>query len=122
MDNESKTTFESWAIVEIMGHRKLAGRVTEESIAGTNLLRIDVPPVPEREGSYGQKLQERPAFTQYFGASAIFSLTPCNEETARQSADQFRDYPVELVQAISPRPSQRRMDFDDDRDEDYDDY
>lgn len=41
--DESKPTFDSWAIVEIMGHDKYAGRVTEEPLFGVNMLRIDVP-------------------------------------------------------------------------------
>ena len=110
-DAESKIPFESWAIVEIMGHRKLAGRVTEETIGGSAMLRIDVPPVDAREGSYGQKLESRAQFTQYFGGSAIFSITPCTEKVARQAADRFRDYPVELVSHQSDQP---RLPFRDD--------
>lgn len=103
-DTETKSTFESWAILEIMGHRKLAGRVTEEVIAGSALIRIDVPPVDDREGAYGQQLPARPQFTQYFNSSSLFSLTPCTEEVARQAADEFRDYPVELVDFQNRRP------------------
>ncbi len=35
--------FETWAILEIMGHVKLAGFVTEQTIAGSAFIRIDVP-------------------------------------------------------------------------------
>lgn len=35
--------FESWAVLELMGHRRLAGFVREVTIAGAGLLRIDVP-------------------------------------------------------------------------------
>lgn len=35
--------FESWAILELMGHRRLAGYVREITLAGAGMLRIDVP-------------------------------------------------------------------------------
>ncbi len=40
---EGKTGFEGWAILELMGHRRLAGRVSEASVAGAAFIRIDVP-------------------------------------------------------------------------------
>ena len=39
-----------WCIVELMGHRKLAGLCTEQVIAGNTMLRIDV---------YGEKVTEQ---------------------------------------------------------------
>lgn len=56
--------FNTWAIVELMGHRKIGGRVTEQIIAGAPLLRIDVPEVS------GQ-----PGFTQFYGPSSIYMAT-----------------------------------------------
>jgi len=35
--------FEGWAILELMGHRRLAGRLTEALVAGAAFIRIDVP-------------------------------------------------------------------------------
>jgi hypothetical protein len=35
--------FKTWAIVEVMGHQTFAGFVQEQVIAGTAMLRIDVP-------------------------------------------------------------------------------
>ena len=32
-----------WAIVEVMGHRKYAGRVSERSVAGVALLHVAIP-------------------------------------------------------------------------------
>lgn len=37
------TKFESWAIVEIMGHIKVAGMCTTQNFGNTVLLRIDIP-------------------------------------------------------------------------------
>lgn len=38
-----KQTFDCWAIVEVMGHVTMAGRVTERAIGGQSFIRIDVP-------------------------------------------------------------------------------
>ena len=35
--------FEQWGIVELMGHQRAAGRLSEESIGGANMLRVDMP-------------------------------------------------------------------------------
>ena len=40
---EERKAFEGWAILELMGHRRLGGLVTEQEIAGAAFLRIDVP-------------------------------------------------------------------------------
>jgi len=42
--SDSKT-FESWAIVEVMGHRQFAGYVSEQAIGGASFVRVDVPEV-----------------------------------------------------------------------------
>ena len=34
--------FDLWCVVELFGHSRIAGRCTEQNVAGTNMLRIDV--------------------------------------------------------------------------------
>ncbi len=75
--------FEVWAIVEIMGHTKHAGKVTEQAIGGCSFVRIDVP---ESEG--------RQAVTKLYTQAAIFSITPVSEEVARGVAKQLRSEPI----------------------------
>lgn len=69
-------TFETWAIVEVMGHRRFAGFVTEQTIGGASFVRVDVPKTSD----------ELPAFTKLLGAGSIYAITPCTEETARAFA------------------------------------
>ena len=88
--------FEGWAIVELMGHAVLAGYVTQESIAGTAMLRIDVPEV---EG--------QPGFTKYQSGGSIYGITPTTEESARTAANNIKVRPVQLW--IVPTPSPRRL-------------
>ena len=40
--NETTERFDTWALVEIMGHKQLAGRVSETTLAGAGMLRVDV--------------------------------------------------------------------------------
>ncbi len=81
--NELDDGFE-WAIVEIMGHRKCAGRVREEERFGAKMLRIDVPrleaaPIAEE----GKPIPFHVAgwVSQFYGGPSIFSYTPSDEAT-----------------------------------------
>lgn len=104
--------YEGWALLELMGHRKLAGKVSEQVIAGAALLRIDVPTGPET------------SVTQFYGGSAIYCITPTTEEIARKVAVHYQPQPVtpwELrapdVGRILPEP----VDYADDPDDDDED-
>lgn len=66
--------FEHWAVVDLFGHQRLAGRVTEQVIAGTGFLRIDVP---REDGSFVTKLQN---------PKSVYAMAPCSEEVAREAA------------------------------------
>lgn len=63
-----------WAIVEIFGHRRHAGRTREEERFGAKLLRVDVP----NKGAPA----EHGWTTHYYGGSSIFSFTPTDEASA----------------------------------------
>jgi len=101
---EEQDKFDSWAIVELMGHRKLAGRVSEKVIAGTALLRIDVPEVAQEDGQ-----PNIPGFTQFYGASSIYCLTPTSEEIARRYAGYHRERPVQAyeLKLLASAPSRQ---------------
>jgi hypothetical protein len=61
-----------WAIVEVFGHRKHAGRTREEERFGAKLLRIDIP----NKG----KPDEQGWTTIYYGGSSIFSFALATED------------------------------------------
>lgn len=108
-------TFDDWAVVEIMGHVRLAGRVREETVFGQALIRVDIPAV-----------DEHPAFTRYFHPQALYSLCPCDEGTALTVAKRERHPPIKTwelprgVAAIAPRRLDAGPDDDDDEEVDYD--
>jgi hypothetical protein len=74
MADEQVEKFEQWAVVDLFGHQRLAGRVTEQVIAGTGFLRIEVP---RDDGTSVTKLQN---------PKSVYSLQPCSEEVARECA------------------------------------
>ncbi|HEV2071060.1 MAG TPA: hypothetical protein VGR26_14820 [Acidimicrobiales bacterium] len=84
--------YEGWAIVELMGHRRLAGRVSEAEQYGTAMLRLDVPAVD------GQQ-----AATQFYGGSAIYCVTPTDEEAARLVAARNAPAPIQTWELPRPR-------------------
>jgi hypothetical protein len=77
--------FDSWAIVDIFGHQKFAGRVTEQAIGGASFVRIDVP-----------ECDNAPAYTKLFGAAAIYCITPSTEELARKAVKYCRSEPISV--------------------------
>jgi hypothetical protein len=97
---------QSWAIVELMGHVRLAGMITEENHFGAVVGRVDIP---QEDGT---------AVTQFFGGGSIYRLTPTTEEIARAIALQDKPKPIqpwELHLSLPKPPA------GDDRDDDGDD-
>ncbi len=99
------TEFRQWAILELLGHVKVAGLVTEETHFGTALGRIDIPTA---EGAF---------ITQYFGGSSVYRMTPTTEEIARSVA--ARNVPTPAHRWELPAPQQQPSEpLDDEWDED----
>lgn len=107
----SAATLEEYAIVEIFGHRRHAGRVLEVERFGTKLLRVDVP----TDGSF-----EKGFTSHFYGGASIFSFTPTDlatverlnkpYEPARLTRYRPDDYgepePIEDEQAADEEPEQ----------------
>lgn len=85
MNTEKQEEKTIWAVVEIYGHKKFAGLV--HGLEGEiQLIRFDIP-------KKGEEYQ-----TVYYNRNAIFSLTPCTEETARTVSTAFSHRPVGLYE------------------------
>lgn len=69
-------------IVELFGHNQIAGMVSEQTVGGSSLLRVDVPVV-----------DEQPAL--FYGVSAIYAITPTDEATMLRAVKAFRSKPIE---------------------------
>lgn len=85
---EGQEAFGEWVILELMGHRRLAGYLTEQEIAGKGFLRLEMDDA-----------------TQFYSPSAVYCITPTTEELARKVAATSRPQPVtrfELTEAEGP--------------------
>ena len=83
MAETEQATFDQWAILELMGHVRMGGRVTEVVLFGTAMGRIDVP-TPDGDGFT----------TQFFGGGSVSRLTATSEELARPVAAVNQSEPV----------------------------
>lgn len=82
MSNENAGQY---AIVELMGHKVVAGLVSKSEMLGKPMLRVDVPAT----SAY-------PEFTQFYGDDAIYCVTFVSEEVARLTAEQSKVNPVSV--------------------------
>lgn len=77
--------FESMpCIVELFGHQQIAGKVTEVEVAGSAMIRVDVPAI-----------NGHAAFTKFYGVAAIYAITPTDEETMIRAVQSFEAVPVQ---------------------------
>lgn len=87
---EQTETFEGWAILELMGHRRLGGYVRQVAMFGADMIRIDVP---APDGAMQ---------TQLYNGSALYCLTPTTEELARAVALRNQPQPVHRYELPAP--------------------
>jgi hypothetical protein len=135
--------FDSWCVLELMGHVRMAGRVTEEERFGVKMGRIDVPDAdrtcPDCGGhGHGPDTADGPnvdeqgpcpvcggkgrvaAFTTvYFGGGSVYRMTPTTEEVARVVARGSQPEPVHRWEL--PKPERAKAVLDGEPDDDPDD-
>lgn len=94
MEEIQQTRFEGWALVEIMGHRRAAGKVTTEFIGTAAFLRIVTPEVPpttytldndawiEGRRVYAGSIVEarRDRSEILVGTASVYAITPTTED------------------------------------------
>lgn len=100
MESETKVPagYKSWSILQLLGHKTLAGFVTEENLFGVTMGRIDVPPVGDI-----------PGWTQYFGGASIYNLTPVGEDEARLAILKLKARPIEAYVVPTAKPMTPRL-------------
>jgi hypothetical protein len=99
-----------WAVLELMGHRKLGGWVTEEVVAGQAFVRIDVPGPETPDDPAGEKA----VATQFYSPAAVYCITPSTEDLARGLAASHRPAPVARYELAPVAASSTADDPDDD--------
>lgn len=101
----------------MFGHRRLAGLLSEQEIAGAGFLRLDVP------GPDGEIVA-----TEFYAPAAVYGIHPVEERIARAVAVANRPEPVTRWELPAPTPEEdheRRRQiasaYDDEDDDEEDD-
>ncbi len=76
--------FELHAVVELFGHQRISGRVSEQSIGVATFIRIDVP-----------ETTQQPKFTRIVNPSAIYAINPVTEEVMLSMAEMITAKPID---------------------------
>lgn len=92
-----------WVLLELMGHRQRIGQAKEEEIAGSKLLRIDIPTDDDDE-----------YVTEYYGASSIYAMRPISEDVAK---DHYAKSDPRPTKPASYKPASQIENHVDDYDE-----
>lgn len=75
---EQPNELKSWALVELFGHQRIVGFLSQQTFGTGVLFRVDVPDLMKD----GKKVRD--GFTRYFGLSSIYSITPISEQMVRE--------------------------------------
>ena len=83
MENQAENNdVDVYAIVEIFGHQRIAGKISEHNLGGT-FVRVDVPSV-----------NGRTAFTKLYGPSAIYAISFVDRDVCLAAAERLAEVPV----------------------------
>jgi hypothetical protein len=104
-------------VVELFGHSKIAGFVSEHNIAGAPFIRVDVP-----------ETDDTPSFTRMFHPNAVYCFNPVDEETMLEMAKRIQTKPIEpfiiekMVEKVRLRQLTQGGQYPDSMDGDEDDF
>lgn len=104
-----------YAVVELFGHARIAGEISEQTLGGTTFIRVDVPQVIAKEATsfYGETEKTRivAAHTRLLGGAAVFAVNWCDADAALVAAYEIRHEPLRaytLKEAIQSLPDADR--------------
>jgi len=88
-----------YAVVEIMGHRTRAGAISDATMGGAPMLRIEHPTEAAHDGG---------PLVEYYAPASIFAIRPCSREVAEQAARYWsppgpapaRELPAEFAELV----------------------
>jgi hypothetical protein len=135
-----QATFEGWAVVEMMGHRKEIGFVTTQAFGQAVLFRIDSPELPEREYTLespgyakqngagerwcpvGTKVRREasPARSCLVAPASLYAINPCTEQAAMALIERNMSRPLIALGLPEQAALPPAEPYDDDEDDDYD--
>jgi hypothetical protein len=83
-------TFDVFALVELFSHQRIAGKVSEQVIAGSGFVRVDVP-----------QTSRKPPYTRFFSPQAVYGITPVDEATMMSLAESI--YAPDVIPLMAGR-------------------
>lgn len=96
------------------GHQKIAGKCSEQNIAGSNMLRVDVPATDKQQ-----------PFTRFYSSAAVYAIHPVDESTASSMAGKLQQATItiwDMSELMKGKMTELPVGGeDDDDDEDLDD-
>ena len=98
--------WEAWAIIELYGHQKIAGRVSEAVRFGATWMQVDVPAV-----------DGRPGFTRFYGPGAIYDWTPTSRAVVEQAVRMMQPQQVSVYLGARELPPGGMEEGDEDDDD-----
>ncbi|SKA81027.1 hypothetical protein SAMN02745130_02154 [Thiothrix eikelboomii] len=101
--------FAEWAVIELMGHQKIAGFASSQSIGDQSFVRVDVPATARSK-----------SFTKLLGGSAIYALTLVDEALAREYCAEYAFTPIshyDLASVLNERAEYRARELIRERDQ-----
>src|SRR5882672_8405954 len=79
---------ELFALVELFGHSRIAGKVSDYQVGGASFVRIDVP-----------ASETEPAFTRFLHPNAIYAINPISEMMMKAMAERIKSKPIDIWDA-----------------------
>jgi hypothetical protein len=136
----AQSSFEGWAIVEMIGRRREIGYVTTQAFGQAIMFRMDVPALPEREyvpkspqsarvnGDAAQwcpkgskvKRSASPGRSPLIAPQSLYAINPCSEEAAIAALERSIERPLMLMELPAGYALPSPQDSDDPADEDED--
>lgn len=106
-----------FAIVELFGHQRVAGKISQQTFGGASFVRVDVPEIEAQEREYVDgrgyvtSVRTIQAHTRSFGGGAIYAINWCDETTAQIAARAIKHEPLSpysVKSAIDALPDDQR--------------
>lgn len=98
-----------WAVLELLGHRRELGYVTEEKIAGVRFLRLMTPVWDRDRGDWIPAPEVGSAKTIFISTQAVYAITPSTERAVRDEIAPWIECgepaPVQVEGSDTPRPA-----------------
>jgi hypothetical protein len=91
-------TFEEWAIIDLFGHQRIAGKVTNQNIGSATFIRVDV-----------YEDSNKVAFTRFFNPSAVYGISPVSKKVALAAAKAIDAKPVQAWDLPVPAAQRQLM-------------